>query len=110
MVDGDRCVAILTEGDVVRTDRPPTAPALEIASGDVVSVSPDTTVYVAVRKLLHEGVRQLPVVQDGALVGMCTRLDALRVNELSAERELPQPGWLRSHLPHNHGRRGSAAT
>jgi len=91
--DAGKVVGIVTEGDIVRHPDHDAGTAASIASGDVVSVTPTTTVFAASQRLLHEGVRQLPVIEDGQLRGMFSRLDSLRVNELEANEEQEQPGW-----------------
>ncbi len=94
VVDDDgKVVGIVTEGDIVRHPDQDAATAASIASGDVVSVTPTTTVFEASQCLLHEGVRQLPVMEDGQLRGMFSRLDSLRFSELEANEDQEQPGW-----------------
>ena len=94
-----KCIAILTERDVLLQHAPATAPALSIASRELVIARPDQTVLRALERMVHEDVRQLPVIDaDGRLAGLCTRLDVLRVSEAQAEGETAQPGWVRSQL------------
>jgi Zn-dependent protease/CBS domain-containing protein len=59
-------------------------------------VSPNEPVYEALRKLGRRDVDQLPVVEDGILVGMLTRGDIARWLELNvgAKRGGPGPGPL----------------
>ncbi len=92
------CVAIITEHDVLQHRAERAAPVLSIASCDLVVARPDQPVLFALETMVHEDVRQLPVVIDGRLVGVCTRLDILRVSEVQAESEAVQPGWLRTRL------------
>ncbi|HLI57612.1 MAG TPA: chloride channel protein, partial [Actinomycetota bacterium] len=95
----DRVIGILTEGDVLRRPRDHATTVGDIASKDLLSVKPGTTVFEASQRLLHEGVRQLPVIEDGKLRGMFSRLDALRVSELEVAEERPQAGWHRGSRP-----------
>ncbi len=96
VVDADgKCVAILTERDVLLHRVPATDPVLSIASRELVVARPDQSLLRALERMVHEDVRQLPVVADGRLVGLCTRLDVLRVSEAQAEGENAQPGWIR---------------
>jgi CBS domain-containing protein len=37
------------------------------------------------------------VLEDGKLVGICTRTDILRARERQLELERAQPGWRRNH-------------
>lgn len=63
------------------------------------TVSPSATVAEASHRLLHEQVRQLLVTEDGKLLGVFGRLNALRVDELQHDRENAQPGWLTRYGP-----------
>jgi CBS domain-containing protein len=53
--------------------------AQEIMTTDVVTCAPTETVGIVVRRMLHHGVRTLPVVQGGNLVGVLARHDILRL-------------------------------
>ncbi len=95
IVDPDgRCVAILVERDVLQHRPPESDLALSIASHDLVIARPDDTVLHALEQMIHEDVDQLPVVRDDQLVGLCTRLDMLKVSDIQAEGENAQPGWI----------------
>ncbi len=96
IVDADgRCQAILTEHDLLRHDGPRSDPALSIATRDLVTTRPDDSVLHALEVMVHEDVRQLPVLgDDDELLGLCTRLDVLEVSELQAAGETAQPGWI----------------
>jgi signal-transduction protein with cAMP-binding, CBS, and nucleotidyltransferase domain len=50
----------------------------EVMSQDVMSVSPDTTLREAARRILRHGIGCLPVVEDDTLVGLVTETDLLR--------------------------------
>lgn len=47
--------------------------AADLMSKEVQTTSPDETVHEAAKRMAQHGVSQLPVVADGALVGMLTR-------------------------------------
>jgi hypothetical protein len=101
MVDDDgRCVAIIARQDLLEATSELTAPAIEQASREVITVSPDDTLRVALRRMLEEDVGHLPVVADGRLVGMCTRTDILRARRRKLEDEHLQPGWRRAARAH----------
>jgi CBS domain-containing protein len=51
--------------------------ASDMMSSDPDTVSPDTTVQEAARIIHESGHNRLPVVEDGRLVGVVTRLDVL---------------------------------
>jgi hypothetical protein len=63
------------------------------ANTDVITVAPDTPLEVALRLLLEEQIGHLPVVDDGVLVGMCTRTEILRGRHRRLTDEDRQPGW-----------------
>ncbi len=94
VVDGKgRCVGIVARGDLLRQPLEDSAPILEAASRDVVTLEPDDTVFVALHRILEENVEHLPVVEDGRLVGICTRTDVLRARSPQLDHERTQPGW-----------------
>jgi CBS domain-containing protein len=51
----------------------------EVMSKEVLSVSPDTTLREAARRMLRHGIGCLPVVEGDTLVGLVTETDLLRV-------------------------------
>jgi CBS domain-containing protein len=53
------------------------ANAADMMTRDVDTVGPDTTIREAARLIHESGHNRLPVVQDGKLVGVVTRLDVL---------------------------------
>ncbi len=53
----------------------------------------------ALRTMLGEHVEHLPVVEDGRLVGICTRTDVLSARRTQIEHERRQPGWSQVVLP-----------
>ena len=65
-----------------------------VPSADVHTVLPDTSVLEAMRLMQEHDVNQLPVLDDGRLVGMLTRGDVLKRLELKAlvgDLEGPDP-------------------
>jgi len=94
IIDAERHVlAIIAREDVLDTEATEDRPAVEVGSSDVVTVTSDQPLAVALRLLLDEGIGHLPVVDDGRLVGMCTRTDILRARQRRYEEEAMQPGW-----------------
>jgi H+/Cl- antiporter ClcA len=85
--------AIIAREDVLETEASEDRPAVEVGSSDVVTVTSDQPLVVALRLLLDEGIGHLPVVDDGRLVGMCTRTDILRARQRRFDEEALQPGW-----------------
>jgi CBS domain-containing protein len=51
--------------------------AADMMTADPDTVGPDTTIREAARAIYHSGHNRLPVVEDGRLVGLVTRLDVL---------------------------------
>lgn len=55
-----------------------------VPSENVHTIAPDTTVLEAMRLMQEHDVNQLPVLQDGRMLGMLTRADVLQHLELKA--------------------------
>lgn len=101
VVEGDRLVGILSDRDVMITDRQ-LAESLAALQSDLVdgryrqihsvmrralfTVTPDTPVPAAARTLADRRIGALPVVERGRLVGILTATDCLR---LLQQREAP---------------------
>lgn len=99
LVDGDRLAGIVSRGDALADDRPPSAPLLEGAPTHVVAVRPTDTAQDVLRVMLDEGVDHVPVVDAGGeLAGICTRADLLEVRrrQLDLER-IPVPARRRRY-------------
>jgi H+/Cl- antiporter ClcA/predicted transcriptional regulator len=94
-------VGIVTRGDLLRTEADDRTSVVEVGSGDVVTVRSTETLLAVVRVMLEESVEHVPVVDDGAMVGICTRSDLLAARSGELLHERPQPGWMPSL-----GRRG----
>ena len=77
--EGDRPVGIVTESDVTRLVADgadlDSAPVASFAAGDLVTVGPTDAPERAAELCAEHGIRQLPVVEDGALVGIVTTSD-----------------------------------
>lgn len=90
----DRVLGIIAREDVLELgEGTDTDLAIDHASTDVVTVGSRQTLVVALGLLLDEGIGHLPVVDDGRLVGMCTRTDILRARQRRFDDENRQPGW-----------------
>jgi chloride channel protein, CIC family len=59
-------------------DLPDDEPVTRIATADVVSVEPTDNLLTVLECITEEGVDHVPVVEDGRLLGICTRTDLLQ--------------------------------
>ena len=79
VMDGNRLTGIFTERDTVRAiSQSHDAPDHEISSWmtrDPKTVSPDVDVDTALRTMLDNGFRHLPVVEGGEVIGMVSMRD-----------------------------------
>ncbi len=98
--DDGRCVGIISRGDLLgEGDWTDDSPVRDAAAADVVFVAPDETAHDALERMLQEQVEHLPVIDDGRLVGICTRTDVMRSRRTQFAQEQPQPGWLTRPRP-----------
>lgn len=82
VADGERAVGVFTERDVTRHVLTDVA-LLDERVGDLMSappvtVSPDDEVVLVFDLMNEKGIRRLPVVEDGRLVGIVTEGDLRR--------------------------------
>jgi len=95
IVSGNRPTGILTERDLVKkvlaqgTD-PRSLKVAEIMSSPVVSIEPDASLREAAALMLRSGVKRLPVIFQGKLVGIITDTDlvsgsSLGLNEILSD-------------------------
>ncbi len=85
---------VVTSAAVLWPDGPDDAPVEELAVRDVPTVAPSAALLDVLAAMHDEGVEQIPVVEDGRLVGLCTRTDLLRVRSAQLSHERLEPGWL----------------
>jgi len=78
IVGGDKPTGILTEGDISRLVAkgldPRTTP-VTIGRKKLVTVAPDERIEVAAKIMGDAGVKKLPVLEEGKLVGILTQTD-----------------------------------
>jgi CBS domain-containing protein len=84
IVEEGRLTGIVTDRDivvrVVAEGRDPSSTTVgEIASRDVVTVSPDDDLDTALKHLAQNQVRRIPVVDGGRLVGIVAQADIARL-------------------------------
>jgi CBS domain-containing protein len=81
VVRGTDPLALVSERDVVRAlaegADPDDVPVSEIMTEDVEVAAPTDLVYDVIGRMLENEIRHLPVVEDGAVVGMVSARDAL---------------------------------
>jgi len=78
VVGDDRLDGIITETDVVSAvgeELDPATPVADLMSDPVVTVRPNETLRVAAERMGHNGVKKLPVVENGSPVGIITTTD-----------------------------------
>jgi CBS domain-containing protein len=88
--DDGGCVGVLSRADLLVQDEEVRTVG-DIVEGPAVCVGSGALVFEALERMLDEGMDHLPVVDDGELVGVCTRTDVLRARaeQLSHERREP---------------------
>lgn len=101
IVDADgHCVGMVARSDLISTDIADDSPALAVASTDVVTIAPESSVRDALGVILAEEVEHIPVVDNqNALIGICTRTDVLRAKAAQFDHEQRGSGWLTARLP-----------
>ncbi|HVU72177.1 MAG TPA: CBS domain-containing protein [Mycobacteriales bacterium] len=92
--DGSTVAGIVSERDIVRRLHSAGAEVLqwrvaEIMTVDVHSAAPETLVEDLAREMTERRIRHVPVVVDGALVGIVSIGDVVknRIDELQTERD-----------------------
>jgi len=86
VVEGGRLVGLVTDRDLVvrvlaEGKDPKTTKVGEIASRDLVTVSPDEDLDQALKLLAQHQVRRLPVVEGDRVVGIVAQADVARLGK-----------------------------
>lgn len=89
----DQIMGIVSERDIARALAANGAGLLEMSAGQLMTrvlhtVSPSTTEVEAMEKMTANRVRHLPVLDDGALVGMISIGDVVKARIMEAERDV----------------------
>jgi CBS domain-containing protein len=83
VLSGDHFDGVVSERDVVRALSRGGVPSdvwvVDVMTAEPVYVDPDEPIITVAERMLDEGVRHLPVVSDGQVVGVVSVRDALRV-------------------------------
>jgi len=87
----DMLAGMVSRSDLLADGVPDTQPVDEIAATDVVALPPTASVLDALDTIVRESVEHVPVVDDGCLVGICTRTDVLRARARKLNEERPAP-------------------
>ncbi len=81
--DDDNLVGFVTKSDIARFDSTGDdaffVKARSIASDKVITVAPDASIEEAAQKMLDEHVHHLVVMDDGAIVGILSTFDFVRL-------------------------------
>jgi CBS domain-containing protein len=78
---GGALLGVISEADIIAKEAPDPSGARtagEAMSSPARTIEPQRSVAEAARVMLAEGVKRLPVVSDGELVGIVTRADLVR--------------------------------
>ncbi|MEM1286057.1 MAG: putative nucleotidyltransferase substrate binding domain-containing protein [Pseudomonadota bacterium] len=88
VVEGERLVGLLTTGDitnrVVAAQSDPNAPVQKVMTRDPMAFSPDDSGFDAMLAMSSKGIGHLPIVEDGRPVGIITRTNLVRRQQVSA--------------------------
>ncbi len=84
VLDGDRVTGIITERDLVAALADPPDPgdpaaltAAAYATTRLKTAAPDEDSHEVARRMLEEGIRHLPVEEEGRMIGMVSMRDLL---------------------------------
>lgn len=79
ILDGAELIGIITERDIMkavaRGDDLDATPVSALMTRTVITVTPDDSVETAAAHMANRWIRHLPVVADGAVVGMVSQRD-----------------------------------
>ncbi|MEM0320512.1 MAG: CBS domain-containing protein, partial [Candidatus Nezhaarchaeales archaeon] len=96
----EKVFGIITEKDVVDhlADKITGKTVKEVMTCDVVTISSKFTLYDALRTMVSNGFRRLPVVDDGELKGIIVAMDVVRFLSSSRVFEEAKSGDVRDFL------------
>jgi CBS domain-containing protein len=94
VVDGGKPVGIVTERDISRKMakglKNLNTQVMRVMAQKLIVANPNTTIQEAFGLMLQHGIRRIPVVDDGKLVGVVTERDLLHwVLQVSYEPNIP---------------------
>ena len=95
IVDEDgRCIGTVAVADLFDEDAVGAESVLTVAQRDVPTVRSADSLEEAVATMVASQAADVPVLEGGEVVGMCTARDVLRAREVELERERVEPGWV----------------
>lgn len=88
VVNGGELLGMVTTADIQRVAETlrQTTTVGDVMAKKIFDIGPDEEATVAMRKLTELGVRRLPVIENGRLVGILSREDLVRAMELCSGR------------------------
>ena len=88
VVDGGELLGMVTTADIQRVPETlrQTTKVGDVMAKKIFDIGPDEEATVAMKKLTELGVRRLPVIENGRLVGILSREDLVRAMELCSGR------------------------
>lgn len=92
VMEGERCIGVFSERDVIYCLATDGAAALdkpvsELMTGTPITVSPQTDAIEALTLITHRRVRHLPVVEDEAFVGFVSIGDLVKFRLEAVEKD-----------------------
>jgi len=88
IMDGDRLVGIVTDGDlrdrVLADGRESSVPIAEIMTANPVTVETDALAFDALVLMMQRNISHLPITEDSALAGILTHTNLVRAQSRSA--------------------------
>jgi len=87
VIANDTLLGIVTIADVQRVPEPQreTTAVEDVMVRKIYVIGPDDEASVAMKKMIKQGIRRLPVLENGTLVGILSRSDLIRAIEISSE-------------------------
>jgi CBS domain-containing protein len=90
VIDSGKPIGIITESDILKkvvAEGLNSSKILvdDIMTSPIITVKPDTTIEEAIKTMGELGIRRLPVVEKGKLLGMTTEKDILQVSPMLLE-------------------------
>ena len=90
VLDSGKPIGIITESDIIKKVVAQGGNSKKILIGDImtsplITVQPEETIEDAIKTMGELGIRRLPIVENGKLVGMTTVKDILKVSPMLLE-------------------------